>query len=129
MEKKKYKYRSKRDSKGNLSSKKKPKSSFTAKQRMFLLLVWSVIAVGLYIVLSKVSFVYSLWFFAFLLMLCFVLYFITSVQVSRCMEKYGEDSKEFTKLIDRGKILLILMIPIVFIIMYDFVSSTFKMFT
>ena len=95
---------------------------------MYLLLGWSAVAVGLYIVLSQRFFVYSLWFFALLLMVAFVLYFITSVRLSRCVQEGKGESEECKKLIDTGKKLLIFMIPIVFIIIYDFISSTIKMF-
>lgn len=126
MEKKKYRYRTKINTAA--PEKKKPKTNFSVKLRMMLLIVWSIICVGLYILLAKVSFVYSLWFFALLLMICFVLWFITGINVSRCSQEKGEDSKEVIKLIDRSKLLLIVMIPLVFVIMYDFISSTFKMF-
>ncbi|MBE6705003.1 MAG: hypothetical protein E7583_07045 [Ruminococcaceae bacterium] len=128
MEKKKYKYRKGSKANTEASGKKAPKTRFSVKQRMVLLIVWSALSVGLYFLLAKVSFVYSLWFFALLLMVCFVLWFITGVQVSKYAQEQGEDSEKVVKLIDRGKVLLIVMIPLVFIIMYDFISSTFKMF-
>ncbi len=127
MEKKKYKYR-KGTKATETATKKKTRTNFSVKQRILLLAVWSTVSVGLYAILSTFSFVYSLWFFAVLLMICFLLWFLTGVKVSRCASEKGEDSEEVVKLIDRGKLLLIVMIPLVFIIMYDFISSTFKMF-
>lgn len=126
--KKKYKYKSRRknivpDEKGD-----RARTSLSVKKRMYLLLGWSAVAVGIYIAFAKKSFVYSLWFFAILLMVAFVWYFITGIRVSRCIHDGREDTEECKKLIDTGKRLLIFMIPIVFIIIYDFISSTMKMF-
>ncbi|MBR3994556.1 MAG: hypothetical protein IKI97_04660 [Clostridia bacterium] len=126
--KKKYKYKSKRKNIVRNEKDGKSKTSLSVKKRMFLLLGWSAVAVGLYIALSKRFFVYSLWFFAILLMLAFIWYFITGIRVSRCVHEGRGDSQECKKLIDTGKRLLIFMIPIVFIIIYDFISSTIKMF-
>ena len=126
--KKKYKYKAKRNITACNGEKQKSGTSLSVKKRVYLLLGWSAVAVGLYIVLSQRFFVYSLWFFALLLMVAFVLYFIVSVRLSRCVQEGKGESEECKKLIDTGKKLLIFMIPIVFIIIYDFISSTIKMF-
>lgn len=103
-------------------------TNLSKRLRMFLLLGWSAVAVGIYIALSKVSFIYSLWFFAFLLIAAFIAYFIVGVRVGRYVRLGMDKTEKCTRLVDIGKIILIFMIPVVFIIIYDFVASTYKMF-
>lgn len=107
-----------------------PKSvtNLSKKLRVFMLLGWSVIAVGIYIALNKVSFVYSLWVFAIMLMAAFIGYFAVGVGVGRYVRMGKGDSTECARLVDTGKIILIFIIPVVFIIIYDFFVSTYKMF-
>ena len=128
MKKQKYRYRYKTKDTVTESTPKKTKTSFSVRQRLILLVSWGLVAVGLYAVLAKFMFVYSLWIFALLFTVCFILYFITAVRVARYTEQGKGESEECIKLIDRGKILLIIMIPLLLVIMYDFVFSTFKMF-
>lgn len=100
----------------------------SAKKRMFLLLGWSAAAVGIYVALSKNHFIYSLWFFAFVLTVSAILYLINEIRLAKCSNLNKENSEEYKKLADRKKYLLIVMIPSVFIIMYDFISSLIKIF-
>jgi len=128
--KKKYKYRSK-TSVPSQTDQDKPrvsKTSVSAKKRIFLLLGWSIVAIGLYLVLSARFVIYTVWFFTLLLLVSFILYFVTGIKIARYAEAGKGESPECTKLVDRGKMLLVFMIPTIFIIMYDFLSSTIKMF-
>lgn len=128
--KKKYKYKYKSDKKDvwDESIPKRPKTSVSVKLRMLLLLVWSVIAVGIYIALSKRTFFFSMWFFAILLAVAFAAYFVIGLRVSKYIRDGKGESDKCIKLIDMGKMLLIFMIPSVFIIIYDFIATTYKMF-
>lgn len=128
--KKKYKYKYKSDKKDvrDESIPKRPKTSVSVKLRMLLLLVWSIIAVGIYVALSKRTFFFSMWFFAILLAVAFAAYFVIGLRVSKYIRDGKGESDKCIKLIDMGKMLLIFMIPSVFIIIYDFIATTYKMF-
>ncbi len=109
-------------------TERKPKTNFSVRQRMLLLVLWGAVCVGLYVALAKVSFFFSLWIFIIIFLLAFALYFVTGIKISRLADAGKGESEECVKLIDKGKILLIVMVPPLFVIIYDFVSSTIKMF-
>lgn len=129
---KKYKYRYSKKSaptSGKINNAKEPSATgVSAKKRMLLLLGWSAAAVGIYVALSKKHFVYSLWFFAFVLTASAITYLINEIRLEKYSKQNKENSEEYKKLANRKKYLLIVMIPTVFIIMYDFISSLIKIF-
>lgn len=128
MAKQKYKVRKKADSNKVVPQNNRPKTNFSVKQRMLLLVIWAAVCIGLYFAVAKVSFFFSFWIFIIIFMIAVILYFITSIKVGQLINEGKADSEECTKLTDRGKLLLIVMIPPVFVMIYDFVSSTVKMF-
>lgn len=128
MAKQKYKLRKKAETKVEPTAKKRPKSRFSAKQRMTMLIIWGAVCAGLYAAVSKVMFLMSFRIFVIIFVVAAILYFITGVKLGKLMNDGREDSEEFEKLADRGKLLLIVMIPPLFVMIYDFVSSTIKMF-
>lgn len=129
---KKYKYRYSKKSaptSAKINEHKEPSATnISAKKRMLLLLGWSSVAVGIYVALSQKHFIYSLWFFAFILTASAILYLINRIKLDKYSNLNQKNSEEYKKLENRGKYLLIVMIPTVFIIMYDFISSLIKIF-
>lgn len=125
--KKSYKL-TKKDKNKHSSAPQKNRTTLSKRLRVSLLLIWSVVAVGIYGAVSRVSVIYSSWFFAFLLIAAFIAYFIVGVGVGRYARRGMSESEQCTRLVDAGKIILIFMIPVVFIIIYDFIASTYKMF-
>ena len=126
--KKKYRYKYKSPSKEVENKPKVAKTNVSVRLRVLLLLVWGIIAIGIYAALSKVSFLWPLRLFVFLLVVSFIAYFIISVRVGKYIREDKGDTEMCRRLIDIGKMLLIFMIPSVFIIIYDFIVTTYKMF-
>ena len=122
------KYKVKRKALKEEEKRNVPKSGLGKKLRVFLLLVWSTIALGIYFAFARVSFIYSLWFFVFILTAALVAYYVLELRMAKYVRDGKADSDECTRLADISKILLIIMIPTVFIIIYDFLSTTIKMF-
>ncbi|MBR5308076.1 MAG: hypothetical protein IKU43_04845 [Clostridia bacterium] len=122
------KYKVKRKAQKEEEKRNVIKSGLDKKLRVFLLLSWSTIALGIYFALAKVAFIYSLWFFVFVLTVAFAAYCVIDLRMAKYVRDGKADSDECTRLADISKILLIIMIPTVFIIIYDFLSTTIKMF-
>ena len=128
MSGKKYKVKKKSSAAVSDGADKKPKSGFSARQKVLLLLMWGAVCAGLYAALAKISFFFSLYVFVFIFVVAFVMYFITGIKMAKLAKKGDGDSKEFIKLADRSKMLLIIMIPALFVVIFDFIYTTIKLF-
>lgn len=128
--KKKYRYRYKNTNTEQRTdgNSGKQKTSLSVRFRVILLLVWGALAFGIYTALSAVSTIYSVWLFAGFLAAAFAGYFVISLRVAKYAREGKENCTECISLIDKGKLLLIFMIPTVFIILYDFIVTSVKIF-
>ncbi len=103
-------------------------TGISKKNRMMLLLLWSAVAVGLYLAFSKVFALATTQVVEIFLFLGLVLYWISAFRVRKLIKTKGEDAPEIPKLVERGKYCLIFVLPLVFILIYDFIVTTVKSF-
>lgn len=107
---------------------KRTRSDIGKKKKMLLLLIWSVIAIGLYLFFSKLFAMTPAIVCEVMLFLGLFGYLINILLIRRAVKKESDNTKKIVKLENIGMYLLIFVLPLVFIILFDFMISSFKMF-
>lgn len=103
-------------------------TGISKRSRMLLLLLWSVVAVGLYLAFSKVFALATMQVIEVLLFVGLVVYWVCAFRVRRLIKTEGEDAPGILKLVQKGQYALIFVLPLVFILIYDFIVTTVKSF-
>lgn len=123
-----YRYKFKGSSAQN--EKKEENKRDEKKIRVLYLALWSAISIGLYFAFSKYFATTTIQVCEVLLFSALVLYFAYSVRLNRYLKRStdSEETKNETKekFRKREKSVLIFVIPLLFIIMYDFIVVSLK---
>ena len=122
------KYRYKFKSKPAEAEQKNPKSNLDKKKKMLLLLIWSALAIGLYLFFSQRFVMTTVQVIEVLVFLGLLGYLINIFRIKGANKKEPDNTSKLVKLENTGKYLLIFVLPLIFIILFDFMISSFKMF-
>ncbi len=106
----------------------KGKGSFSARTKMLILIGWSVIAIGLYLASTKHFAMTPIIVCEVMIFLALCAYFVNEFRIRSIIKKGDADEKKVLRMQDTGKLLLIFIIPLVFILGYDFIVTTVKAF-
>lgn len=107
---------------------KKAAGSFSARTKMLFLIGWSIVAIGIYLASTKYFAITPVVILEVLILLALCGYFINEFRIRGLVKKGDADSNKILKMQDTGKLLLIFIIPLVFILGYDFIMTTVKSF-
>ncbi len=121
------KYRYKFKGKTVEEKEQTPKSNLHKKKKMLLLMLWSAVAIGLYLAFSRVFAMTTIQVCEALVFLGLLGYLINIFRIRGAVKKEPENVKRIVKLENFGKYLLIFILPLIFIILFDFVVTSFKM--
>lgn len=108
--------------------KEEKQTGISKRSRMLLLLLWGVLSVGLYLAFSKTFSLVTTQVIEVLLFAGLVVYWISALRVRKIIKTSGEDAPEIPKFVERGKYCLIFVLPLVFILIYDFIITSVKSF-
>ena len=105
-----------------------PKSNLDKKKKMLLLLSWSALAVGLYLFFSKRFVMTTVQVCEVLVFLGLALYLVNIFRIRSTNKKEPDNRAKLIKHENFGKYVLIFILPLIFIILFDFIVTSFKMF-
>ncbi len=121
-----YRYKFKGSNKTEQS--RKGKGSFAARTKMLFLIGWSIVAIGIYLASTKYFALTPIIVCEVMIFLALCGYFVNEFRIRSIIKKGDADEKTILKMQDRGKLLLIFIIPLVFILGYDFIVTTVNAF-
>lgn len=121
-----YRYKFKNASKNEQNGDKQ--TGISKKSRMLLLLLWSAVALGLYLGFSRVFALATMQVIEAFLFAGLVLYWVFAFRIRKIIKTKGEDAPEIPKLEEKGKYCLIFVLPLIFILIYDFIVTVVKSF-
>ena len=116
----KYKVK-KEEQKGNIGK------GLAATGKMFILICWSVVAITLYFTSIKYFAVTPVIVIEAIIFSSLTGYFVIELLI-RKIANNGKDEKRILKLQNAQKLLLVLVVPLLFILGYDFIATTVKTF-
>ncbi len=108
--------------KTDIPQNKKTRGTLSPKHKMLLLLIWTVISVSLYMAFSARFATTTVQVCEVLVLIFLCLYFYFTLKLR------GAEEEIIPKLEDKRNIILILIIPVIAIIMYDFISVSIRLF-
>ncbi len=109
------------------ASEAKPRSSISARTKMAFLLLWGGLCLGLYLVLSRYYAMTPVIVAEILLFLGLCVYFVLGILIHRESVKNGNEGKDMVRLLDKQKAVLIFIIPLIFVILIDFIITMVRM--
>lgn len=122
------KYRYKFKGKQIEAQSERPKSNLDKKKKMLLLLAWSTLAIGLYLFFSKRFAITTVQVCELIVFLGLAAYLVNIFRIRSTSKKEPDNRAKLTRLENLSKYILIVILPLIFIILFDFLITSFKMF-
>lgn len=94
---------------------------------MTFLLLWGGLCLGLYLGLSRYYAMTPIIVAEILLFLGLCAYFVLGILIHRESVKNGNEGKRMVRLLDKQKAVLIFIIPLIFVVLIDFIITMVKM--
>ncbi len=122
------KYRYKFKGKQIEAQAERPKSNLDKKKKMLLLLAWSTLAIGLYLFFSRRFAITTVQVCELIVFLGLAAYLVNIFRIRSTNKKEPDNRAKLIRLENNGKYILIIILPLIFIILFDFLITSFKMF-
>lgn len=122
------KYRYKFKGKQIEAQPERPKSNLDKKKKMLLLLAWSTLAIGLYLFFSRRFAITTVQVCELIVFWGLAAYLVNIFRIRSTNKKEPDNRAKLIRLENNGKYILIIILPLIFIILFDFLITSFKMF-